>query len=293
VFFSRVTLMIEGAAIDSLPIGSPDSGTSRIEREGSAWGERTICHDVPTLPWNNFGSVFHKVAGSFDVAGLIAPQRPNAFAVEVDCWSESPCEFEVRAFRGTQEWTLGTCRLPGGRWMQQVLSARDADAVVAVNATAPRGAGSGRVVIGEIRTLDATGRATAIFRHRDPFVLTICYRVNDPSFDDEVQVLVSFHRGGVDDACRMLGRGMRLSAAQSTGVIEVRLPELMLGTGHYTVSVGITERGYFDRQQTVFFSINPGMYDSVNRAVEIEITGAGVVEAGTAVVVTGDWSLHV
>jgi hypothetical protein len=55
------------------------------------------------------------------------------------------------------------------------------------------------------------------------------------------------------------------------------------------VSLGITERGYFDREQALFYSINPGMYDCFTRGLEIEVVGGGTVGTGTGVVADAEW----
>jgi hypothetical protein len=72
----------------------------------------------------------------------------------------------------------------------------------------------------------------------------------------------------------------------------MRLPRMNLGTGKYTVSFGITERGYFDREQVLFYSINPGMYDCFTRGLEIEVVNGGTVGSGTGVVAEAEWDLQ-
>ena len=50
--------------------------------------------------------------------------------------------------------------------------------------------------------------------------------------------------------------------------------------------------GYYDRQQTVFFSINPGMYDCWSRALELQVAGGGAVASGTGVVLDARWTVR-
>jgi hypothetical protein len=71
----------------------------------------------------------------------------------------------------------------------------------------------------------------------------------------------------------------------------LRVPRLFLGVGTYAVTVMIAEDGYFDRTQTVFYSINPGVYCSLSRVLEIKVEGGGIVASGTAVVGDADWTL--
>ncbi|MEO7134090.1 MAG: ABC transporter ATP-binding protein [Vicinamibacterales bacterium] len=289
VYFSRLTLLIDGTAVDSLPIGAPQSATSHLVEETGAWGAPTIFHGEPARPWNNFGSVFHKVSGAFDVSGLLTQEHPDGLALELVCWSEEACAFEMHGFLGTREVQFDSVTLPEKGWTTVRV-----EPVEGIRPPPPAKDevlrfGSGRVVIGEIRTLDQDRRAKALFAHNDPFTLAVGYHVNDPEFDEEVQVLVSFHRDGAHDVCRVICPSLRLTRSARRGTVEMTFPELRLGSGSYTVSVGITEPGYFDRQQTVFYSINPGMYDCVNRGLEIEVVDAGVVGTGTGWVADAEW----
>jgi len=289
VYFSRFSLGLEGTIVDSLPVGAPESGTARLVDDVGAWGEPITWHGAPARPWNNYGTVFHKVAGTFDVSGLLIASQSDKLAIEVECWCDQPCTFQVIGFLGEREINFGTVTLLAGRWTTVRLTPAATNVSIASTADAVLRLGSGRVVIGEMKTLDADRRATAVFSHGRPFVLSIEYQVNDPNFSDEVQVLASFHRDGAQDVCRMFCQALRLSAAQRHGTIEMRLPAMPMGSGTYTVSVGITELGYFDRQQTVFYSINPGMYDCVNRGLEIEVIDGGVVGSGTGCVIPAEW----
>ena len=53
----------------------------------------------------------------------------------------------------------------------------------------------------------------------------------------------------------------------------------------------VVREGYYDETQTIFFSLNPGVYASHSRALEMVVTGGGIVGSGTAVVGHGEWSL--
>ena len=291
VYFSHLTLLIDGTAIDSLPIGAPQSGTSHLVEETGAWGAPTVWHGEPARPWNNFGSVFHKVSGAFDVSGLLTQERPDGLALELVCWSDEACAFDMHGFLGTREVQFDSVTLPAKRWTTVRISPVEALRPAAPPEDEVLRVGSGRVVIGEIRTLDQDRRVKALFAHNEPFTLTVGYQVNDPAFDEEVQVLVSFHRDGAHDVCRVFCPSLRLPRSDRRGTVEMTFPALRLGSGSYTVSIGITEPGYFDRQQTVFYSIHPGMYDCVNRGLEIEVVDAGVVGSGTGWVAEADWSV--
>jgi hypothetical protein len=54
----------------------------------------------------------------------------------------------------------------------------------------------------------------------------------------------------------------------------------------------VAREGYYDQEQTVFYAINPGVYYSLSRFMEIEVVGGGVMAAGTVFVGEGEWSLE-
>jgi hypothetical protein len=59
------------------------------------------------------------------------------------------------------------------------------------------------------------------------------------------------------------------------------------------VTVLIAQEGYYDREQVIFYSINPCVYACVSRVLEIVVGGGGLIARGTAVVGEADWSIAV
>jgi ABC-type polysaccharide/polyol phosphate transport system ATPase subunit len=288
LYIGRLGLALDGAVIDVAPVASgADSigATGALVFEGSAWGERERAAGRDARSFRHFGSVFHKVAALFDVSGIGGTDR---LSVVFDAWTETGCAIDVVVFGDGEERRFGRFDIPAKQWT--TVEGRS-EAPLSRPAPAPRttAVGSGAVVLTGIHACDTTGRAAFIFDHGSPFTLRIGYHVNDRSVHDP-QMVVAFHRNGVDDVCRLFCRGLEL-AGNAEGEVVVVLPRLGLGEGQYTISAAVTERGYYDRPQTVFFSINAGMYDCWIRAIEINVTHGGVVGAGTGVVLDARWSV--
>jgi hypothetical protein len=74
--------------------------------------------------------------------------------------------------------------------------------------------------------------------------------------------------------------------------VRVRIPELRLGVGSYTVTVMIARERYYDEEQTQYFSLNPGVYACHSRALEISITSDSAIASGTVLVADAEWSLR-
>src|SRR5260370_40778760 len=94
------------------------------------------------------------------------------------------------------------------------------------------------------------------------------------------QMIVVFHRNGVEDMCRLFCGHLELPPA-TEGEVVVGLSRLPLGAGQYTISVAVTESGYYDPHQTVFFSINPALAAWWTRAIEIQGLHRGPGGTGT------------
>jgi lipopolysaccharide transport system ATP-binding protein len=289
LYISRLGLRLGGTLIDVAPVVSGvDSAGARsaLVLEGSAWGDEQMHEGRRVRPFKNFGSVFQKVGAVFDVTGVT---YLTALSITFEAWSATGCTVAVVAFDGATEQPLGRFDLPPGHWTTIETEAGSSGRPPIPEArTAP--IGSGAVVITGIRALDAGGRDAFIFEHGAPLRLRVGYRVNDRE-TVAPQMIVVFHRHGVEDVCRLFCGGLDLPPGR-IGEVEIELPRLAIGTGHYTLSVAVTEAGYYDRQQTVFFSINAGMYDCWSRALELQIVGGGVVAGGTAVVLEANWSVR-
>jgi hypothetical protein len=53
----------------------------------------------------------------------------------------------------------------------------------------------------------------------------------------------------------------------------------------------LAREGYYDREQTKYFSLNPEVYTCLSRVIEIDVRDAGIVGTGTGVVAEAEWHL--
>jgi lipopolysaccharide transport system ATP-binding protein len=289
LYLSRLALSLDGTPIDLAPLvaGADSVGTrGQLVFEGGAWGEEQVHEGHRVRPFRNFGSVFQKVGVLFDVTGVT---NTEALSIVFEGWSAAECAIDVIAFNGDDEKTFGRFAIPANRWT--TIETRRDSLTSGSPATTSRAKaiGSGAVVLTGIRACDSHGRTSFIFDHGSPFTLRIRYQVHDPSVMAP-QMIVVFHRNGVEDMCRLFCGHLELPA-EADGEVVVGLSRLPLGAGQYTISVAVTESGYYDAQQAVFFSINPGMYDCWTRAIEIQVLDRGTVGTGTGVVIAAEWSV--
>ncbi len=288
VYFSRIDVFGEHGRLGTVPLDGTDVSNVALQLEGCCWSDPVMWHGRPARALLNFGSPFHKVA-----AVVTAPASPS-IAIEVDYWMDEPCVLMVHGFRDGREIAIGEMPPAAGAWAtfrtdDHSAGVRPADTLAAGAAGRQ---GTGAIVITSLRPLDAHGRERFTFRYGDPFELDIGFRINEPKLREHAQVLVAFHRDGVQDVMRAVTRELLFDEAVARhGVLRMQFERLPIGNGTYTVTIMIAREGYYDEQQTAYFSLNPGVYTCLTRAFEIVVEGGGIVATGTGVVADAQWRL--
>lgn len=295
VYFSGIELfhgerMIASIALD----GSVKSeGGSHLNQDGMSWSEPLQWQGRPARALMNYGSPFHKVGVVFDTTE-VATVLP-ASSLRVTYWFDEPCHVHGRTFLKDRETYLGKLPVTTGQWVTATMPLQGADAtdhaVGGVNISGRHGTGA--ITVLDVKALDEEGRETYQFVHGRPASILIHYAINDLALREHAQVLLAFHRDGVVDVAHMIARDLLFDAAQSaSGHVRVHLPRLLLGNGTFTVTVMIAREGYYDREQTKYFSLNPEVYTCLSRVIEIVVSGGGIVAIGTGVVAEGQWHLE-
>jgi ABC-type polysaccharide/polyol phosphate transport system ATPase subunit len=292
VYFSAVRLMLGDEMVAELPLATDAAASeSHLEFEAACWGPPAPWHGRTTRPFLNYGSSFHKAVGVFAVRPGV---NVHDCRVTLDYWSDEPCDVVLRCFANNAELALGALPPAAAEWAHHETAVRPdalpADAAAGVSLTGRQG--SGAIAVRDVRTLNGQGEETPFFRHEEPFTLMIGYTINQPELAERAQVLIAFHRDGVLDVCRVWTRELLFdAAARPRGHIRLHLPRLYLAAGTFTITVMIAEQGYYDQQQTRYFSLNPGVYTCLSRVVEIVISDGRIVGTGTGVVGDGEWEL--
>jgi ABC-type polysaccharide/polyol phosphate transport system ATPase subunit len=292
VHFARIAIETGGGEAAALPLGADGfdpSLSSRLQDEGTAWGEPGEWQGRGGRPLKNYGSAFHKAAGvlAFD------PQSVPDARLVVDYWSEVAPDLMVEVFHDGRSAVLG--RLDGAEsaWNRAELPLAGAawtagEAGLGINVTGITGSGALRVRA--VRPVDAHGHTTFSLRHGEPAGIEIDYELVDPAFRERPHIVVAWQRDGVTDVCRFISRDVRLDAAERTsGTIRLRIPRLLLVDGSYAVTILIAKEGYYDRTQTLFYTLNPDVYYVASRLFEVLVRGSGLIGAGTVVVGSGEW----
>jgi ABC-type polysaccharide/polyol phosphate transport system ATPase subunit len=291
VAFARLAVELAGGGAVELPVTRPDAfspgAAGHLVEEGGNWAaEVAQVEGRAARAVKPFGSPFHKVcavahvpAGA-QVAGVASAYRaPEGALLRLSCYDAAGREI-----------ASGEIGPTGGAW-------RDAVVRGVATATAGPGAperpiGTNRIRIVDARFVDDAGHETFFLAHGGPVRLLVDYRINDPALAERAQVVVALHRDGAVDVCRFVTRDLAFDgAALPAGRIEFRLARMPVTAGRYALTVLIAEEGYYDRLQTQYFSINPGVYACASKILEFEVAGSSALSSGTVFIGEADWAL--
>ena len=295
VYFSRIALTARGSELASVSLGPEafdETRGSHLQKEASSWGDVTTWDGRPSRPMRNYGGSFHKVTGvlAFDLNNAASPADVQ---LEFDYWTDATGTLAVQCFWDKRALAAGQVPMSRGAWNRHAEPVR-LDAATSANALSLLNTsgvhGSGAIVVHGARVVDAEGLETYALRHGDALAFQIDFEVVDPSLCERSQVVVALHRDGVQDVCRWISRDLLFDGAASRrGTVQLQIPRLLLTDGDYSVTILIAREGYYDHDQTKFFTINKDVYSCASRMFDFVVRGAGLIGSGTVSVAEGQW----
>ena len=263
------------------------STESHMEREGSNWGGISEWNGRRVRIMQPFGSPFHKVAGVFAIDGAIDDAMLTEYAAEIEYGSDLPCDLVVRVFIDGRELLLGALPPSAGSWTRELLPLHPPETVGAIRVPGSElnrsgTFGTGAVRVDDVRLCDPAGREMSWLRHGDAVRIRAAFRIVDPALEENAQVLVAIHREGVLDVCRFFAPSVHLSArSRSSGVLNIDVSRLPLVEGSYALTFMIACADYYEKDQAIFYSLNPGVLVCLPRVLEFKIGRARPWERGT------------
>ena len=296
VYFAEIALLAGGTAA-ALPLDRdplPRAERSHLVSEATCWGGFEAWQGRPARSMLNFGSPFHKVSGLVEVPAAVDAAALKSSTVRLTLGADVPSPLVVRGFVDGVEIDFGEVTPPAGRWdvveLRPVSKGGAADAAAEINTTGVHGTGVFTIV--DVDVLDESGTPSLVLPHGRPASFVIDYAIADPAFRGHAQVIIAVYHDGVQTACRFGTNALEFDAStQSAGRIRLDVPALNLGVGTYSLGVMIAERGYLDREQTTFYTINASVYASLIGVTEFTVTGEGLMPTNTAWVGSGHWSV--
>jgi lipopolysaccharide transport system ATP-binding protein len=298
VYFNRIALMNGPNVITELPLGDaddPQTGGSQVVEEGSAWGEPVEWQGRRARPMLHYGSPFHKVTGALALPPEL-PSTDGGLTLRLDYWSDEPCELRVRCFQDGRPADLGRFTTDAARWSTHAVAyspLADAHTAAAlIPSEAPVLQGSGAIVITQVAMVDQAGAETHTVRHGEEVTFRIHYRIRKKGLREKAQVFIVVSRNTIERICKFMTDALCFDEnSADSGIIEMRLPKMMLGTGQYSVAAQIATAGYIEQDSKKFFSIDPDVYHCIMYALEFTVMDAGWIGDGTIFEGDGQWSI--
>ena len=298
VYFNRIALMNGADVVAELPLGDAADTTgngSQLVQEGSAWGDPLTWHGRIARPMLHYGSPFHKVTGALALPPDLPTDR-GGLTLRLDYWSDEPCELRLRCYQNGRPADLGLFATGAAQWSSHSVayspSAESHTAAALIPSEAPALQGSGVIVITQVAMVDRAGNETHTIRHGDEVTFRIHYRIRKKGLREKAQVFLVISRNTIERICKFMTDELCFDEhSADAGVIEMRLPKMMLGTGQYSVAAQITTAGYIEQDTKKFFSIDPDVYHCIMYALEFSVFDAGWIGDGTVFEGDGDWSI--
>jgi lipopolysaccharide transport system ATP-binding protein len=306
VYFAEASLALAGEAPRSLPIFSEDS---RAENMGDAyaaqrlphlpWGAVTSVDGAQVRAWNNFGAVDHKVGFAIFPLSEKTAERLGESALTLRLWAHDVVDADIVYIRPDGgEKILHRLMTEAEKWQALSLPLSEGQDVTVTSQSVQESQenarqGSGRIVLSNFRLFGADNSESFVLAHGAPASLKFDYYINDPQLREQSQIIVVFKRNGIDDVMRLKGDNVNFSASSNrSGQIEMRLDEVRLGTGRYSLTVMVARERYFENQAGLFFSINPDVYDVHSGCLEFEVVDSGQsFSSGTGFVGSAHWQM--
>lgn len=321
-------VQIATAPMTDLAFGG--DGTSYLVDEGSNWGDPEWIDGRLARPLNAYGSPFHKVTAAFHVEledgdlerlgvrVMAHTESEGAFTVRLhsEGFERTLGALELKAGQWCETTLAGSADTPASPTGAPVeTGAAGGQRQVAPAATAGEAAagqgqsgativtklpsinidgryGTGDVEILALKAFDRNGADRHVFPAGQPLSLRLDYRLRRPDLHGRLTIVLAFKRDGVTDVARLFRDDLEFDAARSsTGTITIDWPSCPLGVGRYAITAMVARAGYFRERQTVFFAINPGVYDVRVGLLELEIEDTAPIHVGTGAVIDARWSL--
>ncbi|MBX7185164.1 MAG: ATP-binding cassette domain-containing protein [Vicinamibacteria bacterium] len=264
------------------------AGSPGIMVEGSAWGELATVDQRRVRVFRNHGSPLYRVAVALDARVDVEPS-----SISCALHAEAPCDLEFRVFSPDGRVLLGRGHFDKG-WSEvhSDLVPVSEGLVPAEKAQGPV-FGVGSITIEKTRVLNEKGEDARIFHHGRRARFEFDLAVVDPAFDDSIQVAVSLYREEVPFGVRIFGPEIRISAASGRkATLSVTLDALPLGEGVFSISAQLVRAGYYEKEQSKFFSINSDVIFAMSRYMEIRVLADASIAQGALCVLRGDWDVR-
>ncbi len=278
IWISEVRLVRNGhciARLDAVQLACNNGSGVILDDYETSWGEPETVEGRLARPLLAHGSIFDRYPFAFSQQELSSFTLDESFSIEFDYLALETETLFIGIYRpSAPSITRGSnIAFVSAGWNTAHAGMTAAISAAYLDTKPAQMARFGRrdIEITNVEFLDVTGNSCYQFPVGSDMAVRLSYRINKRGLSEKPTLVVAFQRDGTLRTHRFVTDQLILGSNEEGEITVVATP-LLLGTGHYFVTVSIFKEGYFQSiESKKFFSTNHGVYDIHARAYEVVV----------------------
>jgi lipopolysaccharide transport system ATP-binding protein len=281
IWISELRIIKDGQCIakfDATRIADADGSGVILDENENSWGEPVTVETRFARPLLSHGSIFNRYPFAFAQQGLSQFQLEEPFSIEVDYLALEEGNIFIGIYRPSNpSITRGgdLTFLSAGWTTARVEMTNPIGAAYLDNTRQTSIARFGRrdIEITSVSFHDENGEICHQFPVGSNMSVLLGFRINKLGLSERPTLIVAFQKDGTLRTHRFITDQLQFVADQEVeGIITIAAEPLLLGAGHYYVTISVFRENYFvSSEAKKFFSTNHGVYDIHARAYEIVV----------------------
>lgn len=281
IWISGLRLVKDGqylAQIDAAQIADANGSGVILDEHESSWGEPVTIENRLARPLLLHGSIFNRYPFAFAQQDLAQFELDEPFTIEIDYLALEEENAFIGIYRPNDpSITRGGDLIfsPAGWTTARIEMTNPIDAAYldAIKQTTMARFGRRDIEITAVSFHDEHGEICHQFRVGSNMSVQLAYRINKFGLCERPTLIVAFQKDGTLRTHRFTTDQLEFGYDQEVGgTITIAAEPLLLGAGHYFVTISVFRENYFvSSEAKKFFSTNHGVYDIHSRAYEIVV----------------------
>jgi len=291
VYFHSIKLNIDKNNSICLNVANPKNPTEcGLIHENSLWGESLKWEDRNCRPMLNYGSPFHKVScyfyvpSNFNLNNLIS-------SLSIEVRTPENCDLTLKCLIGDRKCYSTNINIEDNQsWnkIQVNCSELEETSISTPNKSGVFGIGS--IMISDVKITNSKNESTYRLKHGEEAKIHFYYKINDPNFNELVEITINIMKNEVISACRYFTKKIAFNAKKiPAGMITLELDKIRLGQGNYSLSIRLARSGYNDTKALKFYTICDDVLCLLRGVIDFSVIGGGNISYNTGYVADGNW----
>lgn len=290
VHFSEMVLLENNQPLAILDLATEKNDEAMGLIKHACWGQPETLEGRISRPMLNYGSPHHKVAVYFRVNDLLKKIQEGALALRITYRADKPIHLVINCF--SKERIVCASPLPSEsqQWLTHEFPITHQETMANTTLNQSGQYGSGAINISGLKLVDDKGQSTVILEHKSTGQFIVDYEIKDPLLKEKLNIILGIFKNGVETSCRYFTEDLLFDAKNNPeGRFRIKIDEMRLGTGNYSVAIVVAKEGYFNESHLLFYTLNPKMYFCARDIFTFKVVGGNLVAQGTPYVGEANW----